>query len=193
MKLVSLIPFFALAFFYHFALPSFSGFFPVLYFAPFYSFCYSRKSLFFCVWASFLIGFFLDLCTVSTPIGFYALCSILSTLAIYRFRIYFLEDKPFPFAIYTAIYSFVYSIIFTFLHSFYDTKLKVSFLSFLIDITFLPLLDTIYHLALFTLPVSVYLFLIARKLKALFFRLKKRVLQKLESLKRIKLNELIRR
>jgi hypothetical protein len=187
MKQVSLIPFFALAFFYHFALPPFSEIFPVLYFAPFYSFCFSRTTFFFSLWISFFIGFFLDICTVSTPVGFYALCSVFTTLAIYRFKIYFLEDKIFPFSIYTALYSFVFSLIFTFLHSFYEAEFKIAFLPFLMDITLLPLLDTIYHLMLFSLPVSIYIYLRGQKAKAIFLR--KKLLKKWKILK----NEIIRR
>ena len=174
MKKVSLIPYFSLAFFYHLSLPFFYSFFPVLYFAPFFSYCYSRCSLFFCLWASFFIGFFLDMCCTSTPLGFYPICCIGTTAALYRFRVYFLEDKPIPFALYTGLYSFTYTIIFTFLHRFIDTKFKLDAFPFLLDITFLPILDTFYHLLLFTLPVKFYLFLTAREQKRIFLRLKKR-------------------
>ena len=175
MKKVTLIPYFSLAFFYHLSLPYFNSLFPVLYFAPFFTTCYSRCSLFFCLWTSFFIGFFLDMCSTSTPLGFYPICSIVTTIILYRCRIYFLEDKVIPFSLYTGLYSLTYTLIFTFLHCFFDINFKLSPLPFILDITFLPILDTLYHLLLFTLPISGYLFLTAREQKAFFLRIKKRL------------------
>lgn len=184
MKKVSLIPYFSLAFFYQLTLPFFSSFFPVLYFAPYLSTCFSRKSLFFSLWVSFFIGLFLDLCTTSTPMGFYPVCTLGTALILHRMKVYFLEDKPLPFAIYTGLYSFTYSLLFTLFHTFYDPKLRLSFFPFLLDSIFLPILDTVYHLLFFTLPVMGYLYLTKREQKAKYLRLKKRLLTSFIKLQR---------
>lgn len=175
MKKVTLIPYISLAFFYHLAMPFFGTFFPALYFAPFFTTCYHRKSLFFSLWVSFFIGLFLDLCTSSTPLGFYPVCTILVTLLIHRFKVYFLEEKPFIFVIYTGIYSFTYSLVFTFLHTFFEPRFKIAILAFLLDTLFLPLLDMFYHLSFFTLPILGYYYLTSREQKARYLRLKKSV------------------
>lgn len=185
MKRVSLIPYFSLAFFYHLSMPYFNTLFPFLYFAPFFSTCYSRCSLFQCLWISFFIGLFFDLCSTSTPMGFYPLCTIMTTILLHRYKRFFLEDKLLPFSLYTGIYSFSYTLIFTFLHSFFDTKLKVHFLSFLVDVTLLPVIDICYHLLFFSLPISIYIFLSAREQKVFFLRIKKRLASNIPNLKRI--------
>ncbi|MCH9617522.1 MAG: hypothetical protein SP4CHLAM5_02870 [Chlamydiia bacterium] len=184
MKKVSLIPYFSLAFFYQLTMPFFGSFFPVLYFAPFFTTCFSRKSLFFSLWASFFIGLFLDLGTTSTPLGFYPICTIGTALVLHRMKVYFLEDKPFPFSLYTALYSFVYTLFFTLFHSFYDPKFHLSFLPFLLDSIFLPMLDSAFHLGFFTLPVMGYLYLTKREQKARYLRLKKRLRTSLIKLQR---------
>lgn len=184
MKKVTLIPYFSLAFFYHLSLPYFNSLFPVLYFAPFFTTCYSRCSLFFCLWTSFFIGFFLDMCSTSTPLGFYPICSIITTIILYRWRVYFLEDKILTFSIYTGLYSLIYTLIFTLLHCFFDIKFKLSFLPFIFDITCLPILDTIYHLIFFSLPIWMYIFLTAREQKVLFLRMRKRFFHTYSNLKR---------
>ncbi len=178
MTQITLIPFFALAFFYHLLLPYFTQVFPVLYFAPFFTLCFSRKSLFFCIWISFFIGLFFDMCTTSTPLGFYPLVCIAVTLAIYRFRIYFSEKQYFVFVLYTGLYSFVYSLVFTLFHSFVEPKFSISFFPCLLDTTFLPVLDTFYHLALFTGPIALYQFVTARRQRAFFLSFKKRLFAK---------------
>ena len=184
MKKVSLIPYFSLAFFYHLTMPYFGSFFPVLYFAPFCTVCFTRKSLFFSLWTSFCIGLFLDLCTTSTPLGFYPLCTVLTALLLHRLKVYFLEDKPLPFSIYTGIYSVIYSLIFSLLHSFYDPKFHLSLFPFLLDTIVLPFFDIFYHLAFFTLPVMGYLFITARGQKVQFLRLKKRLFTAFNNLQR---------
>ena len=173
---ITLIPFFALAFIYQLLLPIASDIFPVLYFAPFFTVCFARKSLFFCIWTSFFIGLFFDMTTTSTPMGFYPLVCIAVTLAIYRFRIYFSEKQHFVFAMYTGLYSFVYSLVFSLFHTFIEPKFSLSFFPWLLDTHFLPLLDSIYHLALFTTPIVFYQFLTTRKARAFFLSFKKRFL-----------------
>jgi hypothetical protein len=184
MKKVSLIPYFSLAFFYQLTMPYFGALVPVLYFAPFFSTCFSRKSLFFSLWVSFFLGFFLDLCSTSTPVGFYPVCTVGTALVLHRMKVYFLEDKALPFSLYTALYSFVYSLFFTLFHSFYDPKFHLSFFPFLLDSIFLPVLDTLYHLGFFTLPVMGYLYLTKREQKARYLRLKKRLLSSFIKLQR---------
>ncbi|MCH9812257.1 hypothetical protein K0U07_05815 [bacterium] len=174
MKKVSLTPYFALACFYYFALSFFRHIFPFLYFAPFFTTCFARTSLFFSLWTSFGIGLFLDLSTTSTPMGFYPICCVATTLLIHRLKIYFLEDKPIPFALYTAIYSFTFSLIFSLLHSFFDTKLSLSLFPFLLDSLFLPVQDSLYHLLFFTAPIYLYIYLGTRQQKVRYLRLKKR-------------------
>ena len=175
MKKVSLLPYFFIAFFSHFSLSGVSSIFPVLYFAPFFTTCYSRCSLFHCIWLSFFIGFFLDMCTASTPVGFYPLCTIFTTLALHRFKIYFLEEKPLPFALYTTLYSLTYTLLFTLMHTFIDPILSIAPLSFLLDCVLLPLLDTGYHLTFFTLPILLYQFITSREQKLSFLTLKRRL------------------
>jgi|GEM_PF-2311022 len=176
MKKVSLVPYFFIAFFSHFALSGISSTFPVLYFAPFFTTCYSKGSLFHCIWLSFFIGIFLDMCTASTPMGFYPLCTIFTTLALHRFKIYFLEEKPLPFALYTALYSFTYTLLFTLMHTFIDPVLSITPLYFLLDCVLLPLLDTAYHLIFFTLPILSYQFITSREQKLRLILLKRRIL-----------------
>jgi hypothetical protein len=185
MKKVTLIPYFCIAFVAHITLSFSAKLFPFLYFAPFFVTCYSRTTLFPSIWASFGVGLFLDLCTTSTPMGFYPLCMILTTMALHRFKIYFLEDKLFTFALYTTLYSVTYSLIFTFLHTFVDPQFHVTFFSFLFDMTFLPALDTSYHLLFFTFPIQSYLFLTSKRQKIRFLILKRRLLNHYPKLKKV--------
>ena len=173
MTQVTLIPFFALAFLYHLLFPYFTQMLPVLFFAPFFTLCFSRKSLFFCIWTSFFIGLFFDMCTTSTPLGFYPIVCITVTLAIYRFRIYFSEKQHFVFAMYTGLYSLIYSLVFTLFHTFFEPKFSISFFPCLLDTTFLPILDTMYHLVFFTGPIVLYQFVTARRQRAFFLHFKK--------------------
>ena len=184
MKKVTLIPYFSLAFFYHLSLPSTNSLFPVLHFSPFFILCYMRLSQFSCIWLSFFIGCFLDMCTTSTPLGFYPLCTILTTLAIYRFKVFFIEEKTFIFPIYTALYSFIYSMIFTILYTFCDPRLHISFIPFSIDMLCLPVVDSIYHLVFFSLPISCYVFVTSRKQKIYLLYIKKIFIRKLSLLRR---------
>ena len=174
MKKVSLTPYFALSCFYFFAFSSIHHLFPFLYFAPFFTTCFARTSLFFSLWASFGIGLFLDMTSTSTPMGFYPICCIATTLLLYRIKSYFFEDKIIAFSLYTTLYSFVFSLLFSLLHSFFDTNLSLSFFPFLLDTLLLPILDTSYHLLFFTAPIYGYLFLHSREQKVRYLRLKKR-------------------
>jgi len=184
MKKVSLIPYFSIAFVAHMTLSFFSRTFPFLYFAPFFVTCYSRSNLFFSVWVSFGVGLFLDLCTTSTPMGFYPIVSILTTLAIHRFKIYFLEDKVYTFSLYTTLYSITYTLIFSLLHTLVDLKFHIKPFSFLLDIVFLPLLDTGYHLLFFTLPISAHFYLTSTKVRARVVLLKRKLTSKFPQLKK---------
>lgn len=173
MKKVSLFPYLGLAFVCHTISPLFGSFFKVLFFAPFFSTLYARKPLFICLWASFFIGLFLDLSTTSTPLGFYPVCCVLTTMIIHKYKIFFFEEKPHVFALYTALYSFVYSIIFTVLYTFFDPTLFSFNRYVLIDLVCLPILDTCYHLVFFTLPVSMYLYFFNFKAKRLIIRIRR--------------------
>ncbi|MCH9621472.1 MAG: hypothetical protein S4CHLAM20_08920 [Chlamydiia bacterium] len=185
MKNVTLIPFFCIAFVAHMTLSFFSQTFPFLYFAPFFVTCFSRSSLYFSIWTSFAIGLFLDLCTTSTPMGFYPICMVLTTVAIHRFKIYFLEDKVYTFSLYTTLYSITYTIIFMFLHTFIDPKFHISLLSFLSDSIFLPILDTLYHLVFFTFPISSYIYLTSKKQQIRFRRIRRRLFEHFPKLKKV--------
>ena len=125
------------------------------------------------------------MCTTSTPFGFYPLVCIAVTLALYRFRVYFSEKKHTVFALYTGLYSLLYSLVFTLFHTFVEPKFSINLFPFLLDIIFLPLLDTFYHLSLFTAPIALYQFLNAHKQRAFLFSLKRRLLNKLFHLTQI--------
>lgn len=185
MKKVSLIPYFAIAFIAHITLSFYSRLFPFLYFAPFFVTFYSRQSLFHSLWTSFGIGLFFDLCTTSTPMGFYPLVMILTTLTLHRFKIYFLEDKVFTFSLYTTLYSLTYSLIFTLLHTFIDPHFHIRGLGFFTDTLFLPILDTGYHLLFFTFPIWAYSELTSKKQKVRLLILKKRLVAKFPQLKKV--------
>ncbi len=73
--------------------PLLSIFSSLIFFSPFLILLYYQRSFSSCLWFSFGCGLLIDLISSKTPIGFFALCYVLSTVLIYNKRLYFFSDN----------------------------------------------------------------------------------------------------
>lgn len=125
-------------------------------FAPLITLIISRFSLPISLWLSTLLGLIIDCLSLSTPLGLFAISHCLSTLLIYRYRKYFLEEKVFIFALYSTLFSFVSTLIIFILFALIEIRLKLNFFILFSDLILMPIIDGVYACVFVLLPMSFY-------------------------------------
>ncbi len=124
-----------------------------LTFAPLITLIMSRFSFHYTLWLTSLIGVLMDLHSINFPLGFFGLNYCLSTLVVYRYKKYFLEEKPHIFALYSVLFSFIATTIHFILSATFEMNIKLHILTFFTDLIFMPILDGIYAFLIVLLPL----------------------------------------
>lgn len=149
------IPPFLLCLVGHLLLPLLFPYMRFMAFAPCITLIISWVSLPYALWCSAFIGLLLDLYASRSPLGFFGLIYALTTLIVYRFRKYFLEEKLYIFAVFSVLYSFVGTVI----HFFIYAPVRVHMLTICTDILLMPILDGVYALSWVLFPLAAYKFI----------------------------------
>jgi hypothetical protein len=119
-------------------------------------------------WISFFSGLGLDLLSMNTPLGFFALNYTLSTLFLQRYRKLFSEENLFSLGLLAYTFSFISTLIHIVLYTFIDLHLKASIFTYLTDLLLMPFIDTLYAFIFGIIPFKLYLFALEKKLFKLF-------------------------
>lgn len=156
-------------------------------FAPFLTIIYAKSTYAKALWISFIVGLYFDLLASKLPLGFYSLSYCLTTTIVYRYRIFFSIEKWWIFPLYSAIFSFCSSLIQMVLLTIFQANVPISILMIFSDLILLPLIDGLFALCFFNIPIALFIYLtnpsqiiyfkntIARiKARYLEWRLKKR-------------------
>lgn len=169
---------FLLCYLYMVFLPSLTPYVKVLYFCPFVVLLFVGTTFSTSLWFSALAALFVDLHASSTPLGFTCLNYILTTLLVYRFRVYFLEEKIHVFSLYATLFSLCSTFIHFFLYALIDMRLKIHFFTFLTDLLVMPIVDGIYFLLCFLYPLAVIDYLLQPKTLYVLNKWKKQLVWK---------------
>jgi len=122
-----------------------------IYFAPFIIFLFYRFNFITILWISTLLGFFQDLFS-SSFFGISAISYLICSIILFREKRFF-NDKPINLSIFTIIYSVIYSLFNPILFFIFDKKINLSIKWVATDLLIFPLLDGIYALILFAMPI----------------------------------------
>lgn len=143
-------------------------------FAPLITLGFSRLSLPASLFIAVFAGLFLDLYSPTLPLGFFALNYMLTTLLLYRYRKYFLEEKPHIFALYSTLFSFFSTALHFFLYALIDIHIKLRWQTIFTDFTIMPLLDGLYSFIFVLLPLKIYKHLTTPKMILLYRAIKRK-------------------
>ncbi len=142
----------------------------LFYFAPYLARLYIRYSFHHALWGSFLSGAIMDFFSASTPIGFFSLGYTLLCFLVFRHRRFF-NEKAISLPLYTFYLSFVFSFIQIALVYLFQKNFYFSFKLFISDMIIMPLLDSIYCILWFIVPVYLLHYM---KRRTLLFLAKRR-------------------
>lgn len=159
----------------------------ILAFAPLITLIISRYSLAITLWSSLTFGFIIDSLSFSTPFGFFALNYCLSSLLIYRYRKYFLEEKVLIFALYSTLFSFVSTFIIFILFALIEIQLKLNIFILFSDLILMPIVDGIYSFLCVLFPMAIYRYILQPKkrlqIKVYYWKLRRKLKMRWEELK----------
>lgn len=154
-----MIPHFIYLFIYTFCLamtlPLFFPFCHLLYFAPFLVLCFYRYSFVGCLWWSLICGFVVDLFSVETRLGTYAMNYCLTTLCLYRYRFHFFEDRWSTLPVMTFSFTCLSTLIQITIFYLISKPFVLSWEWVMNDFFLIPLQVAIYAIVAFILPSLV--------------------------------------
>ena len=138
--------------------------FPILFprlhltfFAPFLVFLYYRTPKISCLWAAFWCGFIMDLLSAQVHMGVHALNYCLTTWILYERRRMFFEDSFISVPIMTALFAMITTIIQMMLMKFFgDAAPAVSPSWVFVDVLLMSVVDAIYALVCFSVPLFIF-------------------------------------
>jgi hypothetical protein len=136
--------------------PNFFAPIGIHFFAPFLIMALYFFRLSTILWLAFAAGLFLDALFVSPRFGFFAATYMVSLLIIYPLRLYFFRDWLMTVPVLTLLFSLVALLaehIFAFL--FDIPHMGGSFGAFVLSLLVVPLVDSIWALFFFALPLSM--------------------------------------
>lgn len=136
--------------------------------APFLVILYLNLKPISALWCSTLTGLFSDLFS-SHLFGMYALLFALTSALLYRQKRFF-NEKPINLAIFTALVSLLLSLMQPLFLFLFEKGVALSGRWILTDLLLLPLLDGLYALIWFSLPLQLYDYL---KKQMRIFKLRK--------------------
>ncbi len=183
-------PPFVLSFLMFLIFPSLIPQIRLLAFVPFLTFVLAMGSLPFALWLSFIAGLIVDLYSNSAPFGFFALNYTLTSIASFRYRVFFPTEKVHIFSLYAALYSFVSTALHFFLFAIVEMHIKLHFFSLITDLFLMPILDGVYALAWVFFPMQLYKKLSnpsrVKRMKIAVLALQNKLGRKIARLKRIR-------
>jgi rod shape-determining protein MreD len=150
-----LLPLFLYACSLTLTLPLLFSSFHLLFFAPFLVLSFYRSPLPYCLWWALICGFIIDLLSSHMRLGAYAFNYCLTTLCLYRYQLYFFEDRFSTLPVMTFFFSLLSALI----HVFFAYLTGLSFIlswSWLAnDLFWMPLQNALYAIVAFTLPFEL--------------------------------------
>lgn len=137
----------------------FLSFFPGLrlfFFVPFLTLLLAKFPLPVCLWASLGVGTLIDILSFSSPPGLSALNYTLSSLALYRYRRLFSEEKILVFALYSVLYSLVSTTLYFLLYALFEMRISLHPLMLVTDFFLIPMFDGVYALVFVLAPLALF-------------------------------------
>ncbi len=124
-------------------------------FAPFLAFAFMRTSFVTSLWLAFLCGLIIDLLSAELRFGSYALNYCLTTLILYKQKRHFFEEKMLSLALFTLFFSLISTLLQLMLLKEVPFTWKLA----LADLFGMPIVDALYALFWFTLPMKAIAYL----------------------------------
>lgn len=147
-------------------------FFPILFpnvrlvfFAPLQAFLFIRAPLPFSLWISWAIGLFLDCTTTSLPFGIHTILCTAIAFLLHGRKKHFFEEKIFSWVIYASLISSLYTALLFFCNLLVNVPPPLSLRSIFSDMVIMAIIDGIYTLIWFTLPMYI-----VTRIKQLFLK-----------------------
>lgn len=133
-------------------------FFPkvrLVFFAPLQAYLFIRSSLVFSLWISVAVGLFLDCATTSFPFGMHTILCALIVFFLYGRKKHFFEEKIFSWVIYSSLLSCLYTALLFFCNLLVNVPPPLSLRSIFSDMVIMAIIDGIYTLIWFTVPMYI--------------------------------------
>ena len=127
----------------------------LVFFAPLQSYLFIRFSLVSSLWISLAVGLFLDCATTSFPFGMHTILCVLIVFILYGRRKHFFEEKIFSWVIYSALLSSLYTALLFFCNLLVNVPPPLSLRSIFSDMVIMAIIDGIYTLVWFTVPMYI--------------------------------------
>ena len=127
-------------------------------FAPFLAFLLTKHEFSKALWLSAFAGLTIDLYTTALPLGAHTLLYTLTVSLLYFYRHLFFFDKKGALALLTALVSMTATLLEIFLFSFFNEEVRIGPLGLVTNVVVMPLVDALYALLFFWLPMEAYNF-----------------------------------
>lgn len=131
-------------------------FFPkvrLVFFAPLQAFLFIRYSFIFSLWLSIGMGLFLDCATTSFPFGMHTILCATLTFFLYGRKKHFFGEKIFSWVIYSSLLSSLYTTLLFLCNLLVSIAPPLSLRSLFSDMVIMAIIDGIYTLLWFKLPM----------------------------------------
>ncbi len=102
-------------------------------------------------------GMGLDLLITDTPLGLFALSSLVATLLLLRYRTRFSNEEAVPLFLLTSLFSALVTFVALLLHQLLDKKIGLTYDVLLSELLFAPLCDGVASLLGIYLPLALFL------------------------------------
>lgn len=126
------------------------------FFAPYLIFVLYRKKTLDLLWQTFFVGCILDLLAAHTPFGFWVSNYLVTICIISYCKRFFFEDKFLAIPILTFIFALLSTFFYTLFFALFISHIKLSSAFIAFDFLLLPLVDAVYALLFFSLPIHYY-------------------------------------
>lgn len=133
-------------------------FFPkvrLVFFAPLQAFLFIRYSFIFSLWLSLGMGLFLDCASTSFPFGMHTILCVAIVFFLYSRKKHFFEEKIFSWVLYSSLLSSLYTALLFFCNLLMSLPPPLSLRSIFSDMVIMAIIDGIYTLIWFKLPMYI--------------------------------------
>ncbi|MCI0382197.1 MAG: rod shape-determining protein MreD [Chlamydiae bacterium] len=140
-------------------------FFPklkLMIFSPFLAYVYMKRSFLSSLWISAFCGLCMDCISSTTHFGIHALNYCITSIAVFRKKKFFFEDKSSALAFFVIFISFISILIQLVLLSLFGYKIPQD-LALATDLIFIPIFNGIYAFLWFTCPINLYQYMQKKK------------------------------
>jgi hypothetical protein len=141
-------------------------FFPALklnFFAPYLVILLYKKPFIKTLWYTLAIGFVIDLLASSTPFGFWTFNYLLSIFLLSYLKPFFFEDKFLTHPMLSTLFSISSTLFYLFTTHLFFHKIQFELKWVLTDLFIYPLLDGLFCLILFKIPLHYLSFFLPEK------------------------------